>query len=193
MVLLPELDDDGWVRFAGQITAEAGHLAALLDGEVPRTLVASTDAADVALLPGIGELETRCGCPEVGDPCVHSAALAHQLAWLLDDDPFLLLLLRGRGRDELLGTLAAPPPAPLPPPRRRPDPSRWVCRARPRPGRSRWSRCRPRPVRPPTTFPASRPGPSWPPLPRRVECRQVGFFSLVRFSVNLRLSIRRRQ
>lgn len=113
VVHLPELDDDGWDRFAAQITAEAGHLAALLDGEVPRALVSSAAAAGVALLPGTGELESECGCPEVGDPCVHSAALAHQLAWLLDDDPFLLLLLRGRGRDELLGSLAAPAAPPV--------------------------------------------------------------------------------
>lgn len=112
VVRLPELDDDGWDRFAAQITAEAGHLAALLDGEVPRSLVTSADAAGVALLPGTGELESECGCPDVGDPCVHSAALAHQVAWLLDDDPFLLLLLRGRGRDELLGSLATPAPSP---------------------------------------------------------------------------------
>lgn len=118
VVHLPELDDDGWHRFAVQVTAEAGHLAALLDGEVPRSLVASADAAGVALLPGTGELESECGCPDIGDPCVHSAALAQQFAWLLDDDPFLLLLLRGRGRDELLGPQqpdggAPPTPAPV--------------------------------------------------------------------------------
>lgn len=113
VVHLPELDDDGWDRFTAQVTAEAGHLAALLDGEVPRSLVVSAGAAGVALLPGTGELESECGCPDIGDPCVHSAALAQQLAWLLDDDPFLLLLLRGRGRDELLGPRAVTPPAPV--------------------------------------------------------------------------------
>ena len=116
VVHLPELDDDGWDRFAAQVAAEAGHLAALLDGEVPRTLVSSAGAAGVALLPGTGELESECGCPEVGDPCVHSAALVHQLGWLLDEDPFLLLLLRGRGRDDVLGPQAAPGPPPLPAP-----------------------------------------------------------------------------
>jgi uncharacterized Zn finger protein len=112
---LPVLDDAAWERFSARIAAEAGHLAALLDGEVPRALVDSADAAGVDLLPGVGELESACSCPDVGDPCVHSAALAHQVAWLLDDDPFLLLLLRGRDRTELLDALAAPvPAAPVP-------------------------------------------------------------------------------
>lgn len=110
---LPALDDAAWHRFTRQITAEAGHLAALLDGEVPRTLLTSADAADVALLPGIGELESDCGCPDVGNQCVHSAALAHQVAWLLDDDPFLLLLLRGRAREDLLGAHAPGPADPV--------------------------------------------------------------------------------
>lgn len=105
VVHLAELDDAGWQRLLDQVAAESGHLAALLDGEVPRTLADAADAAGVALLPGVGDLESDCDCSEVGDPCVHSAALAYQTAWLLDDDPFLLLLLRGRSADELLTTL----------------------------------------------------------------------------------------
>lgn len=111
VVRLATLDDAGWERFLAQVGAEAGHLAALLDGDVPRSLVRSADAADVALLPTIGDLESDCGCPDIGDPCQHAAALCYQAAWLLDDDPFVLLLLRGRGREELLdalGSAAAP-------------------------------------------------------------------------------------
>ena len=106
------LDAGGWDRFVGQVTAEAGHLAALLDGEVPRALVRSAAVADVALLPTSGDLESDCGCPDVGDPCLHAAALCHQVAWLLDDDPFVLLLLRGRDRDTLLVDLGARSTAP---------------------------------------------------------------------------------
>lgn len=105
VVRLAAWDDAEWDRFLAQVTAEAGHLAALLEGDVPRSLVRSADAADVALLPTIGDLESFCGCPDIGDPCQHAAALCYQAAWLLDDDPFVLLLMRGRGRDDLLATL----------------------------------------------------------------------------------------
>ncbi len=40
-------------------------------------------------------------------PCPHTAALCYQLARLLDQDPFVLLLLRGRGERELLDDLQA--------------------------------------------------------------------------------------
>lgn len=151
VVHLAELTDAEWDRFLDQVRAEAGHLAALLDREVPRSLVRSADAADVALLPTIGDLESDCDCPDIGDPCPHAAGLCYQVAWLLDDDPFVLLLLRGRGADELLDVLGresvagaeadsgrdvdhpvpaaaayatAPTaiPAPLPPPARAADP-----------------------------------------------------------------------
>src|SRR5699024_323166 len=46
-----------------------------------------------------------CGCDAWELPCVHAAALAYQVSWLLDADPFVLMLLRGRGGEELLGRL----------------------------------------------------------------------------------------
>lgn len=100
------LSDAEWARFLDQVTAEAGHLAALLDGEVPRSLVSSAEAADVPLLPTIGDLESECDCPDIGDPCQHAAAICYQASWLLDDDPFVLLLLRGRSRAEVLAALS---------------------------------------------------------------------------------------
>jgi uncharacterized Zn finger protein len=109
VVHLAELTAAEWDRFLDQVRAEAGHLAALLDREVPRSLVRSADAADVALLPTIGDLESECDCPDIGDPCQHAAALCYQAAWLLDDDPFVLLLLRGRDADELLDVLSGEP------------------------------------------------------------------------------------
>jgi uncharacterized Zn finger protein len=105
VVHLAELTGAEWERFLHQVRAEAGHLAALLDREVPRSLVHSADAADVALLPTIGDLESECDCPDIGDPCQHAAALCYQVAWLLDDDPFVLLLLRGRNALDLLDVL----------------------------------------------------------------------------------------
>ncbi|MCW0216596.1 MAG: SWIM zinc finger family protein [Pseudonocardia sp.] len=105
-VTLAVLDEAGRARFLDRAAAEAGHLAALLAGEVPRELVRAAAAADVALLPGIGDLEGSCGCPDWGDPCRHAAALCYQVSWLLDADPFLLLLARGLDRETLLAELA---------------------------------------------------------------------------------------
>lgn len=112
VVHVPVLDDADWDRLRRQTGAEAGHLAALLDGELPRALVDAADAAGVGLLPGVGDLESDCDCPDIGDPCPHSAALCYQVSWLLDEDPFVLLLLRGRSADDLVGSLGSGPDVP---------------------------------------------------------------------------------
>ncbi|WP_456114811.1 SWIM zinc finger family protein, partial [Streptomyces triticirhizae] len=103
-VLLRPLTEAEWDRLLGTAAREAGHLAALLDAELPPALVADASAAGVELLPGMGELEPTCECGE-WDHCAHTAALCYQTARLLDADPFLLLLLRGLGRAELLARL----------------------------------------------------------------------------------------
>ncbi|HWD81785.1 MAG TPA: SWIM zinc finger family protein [Kribbella sp.] len=107
VVRVDELSDDEWRRFREQVAARAGHIAALLDGEMPHKLVEAASDAGVALLPGIGDLDPSCTCDAWELPCQHAAALCYQVAWLLDDDPFVLLLLRGRERESLLDELQA--------------------------------------------------------------------------------------
>ncbi|RZU10574.1 putative Zn finger protein [Kribbella rubisoli] len=105
VVRVDELSSDDWHRFSGQVAARAGHIAALLDGEMPHDLVEAAADAGVTLLPGIGDLDPSCTCDAWELPCQHAAALCYQVAWLLDADPFVLLLLRGRTRDALLDEL----------------------------------------------------------------------------------------
>nr|WP_223786387.1 SWIM zinc finger family protein [Streptomyces acidiscabies] len=94
---------EDWERFLGAAVERPGQIAALLDKEVPPALAAE---CGVPLLPVAGELEPQCSCPDRGHPCKHAAALCYQTARLLDADPFVLLLLRGRGERDLLDTLA---------------------------------------------------------------------------------------
>ncbi|MFD7445783.1 SWF or SNF family helicase [Streptomyces sp. NPDC059909] len=103
-VLLQELTGDAWDRLLDMAVDRAGHIAALLDREMPPHLVEDAAGAGVELLPGIGDLEPECSC-EAWDLCPHTAALCYQVARLLDQDPFVLLLLRGRGERRLLDEL----------------------------------------------------------------------------------------
>jgi uncharacterized Zn finger protein len=103
-VLLDPLDAAAWDRFTDMAVERAGHIAALLDRDMPPHLVEDAATAGVDLLPGIGDLEPECECG-AWDHCAHTSALSYQLARLLDQDPFLLLLLRGRGERELLDAL----------------------------------------------------------------------------------------
>ncbi|WP_328298042.1 SWIM zinc finger family protein [Streptomyces sp. NBC_00435] len=96
---LPAFSDAEWSELLESVAADPAALAALLEREVPESLAES-------VLPGAGELAPRCSCPDVArPPCKHAAALCYRAARLLDADPFVLLLLRGRGERELLEEL----------------------------------------------------------------------------------------
>ncbi|MGW3133185.1 SWIM zinc finger family protein [Streptomyces sp. NPDC001123] len=101
-VRLRTFGEDEWERLLEAAADRPADIAALLDKELPQTLADS----GVPLLPGPGELEPRCSCPDFGHPCKHAAALCYQTARLLDADPFVLLLLRGRGEREVLDALS---------------------------------------------------------------------------------------
>lgn len=101
-VRLRTLDDADWERFLDAAADRPGHIAALLDKEMPKSLA----ECGVPLLPGPGDLAPQCSCPDSGHPCKHAAALCYQTARLLDADPFVLLLLRGRGERPLLDALS---------------------------------------------------------------------------------------
>lgn len=105
VVHVDRLSDAEWARLLDEVASKAGHIAALLDKDVPHDLVTDAANADVRLLPGIGDLEPRCTCEDWEHPCRHAAALCYQVAWLLDTDPFVLLLIRGRGERELTDEL----------------------------------------------------------------------------------------
>jgi len=95
------LSDNAWSSLVAEASVQSGHLAAVLDGYLPDALS--------GVVPGVGDLDTQCGCEDWGNPCQHAAALCYQAGWLLDADPGLLLILRGRSLEELTTAIAKPP------------------------------------------------------------------------------------
>lgn len=94
-----------WARVLDVFASEIGHAAALLDGELPPAVADGVRSVGLDLLPGPGELQPRCSCPDWADPCKHAAAVCYLVADELDADPFGLLLLRGLGRPAVLAAL----------------------------------------------------------------------------------------
>jgi uncharacterized Zn finger protein len=100
-------DDAGWATVLDAFASAIGHTAALLDGELPPEVAADAAGAGYDLLPGPGEIQPRCTCPDWADPCKHAAAVCYLVADSLDADPFGIFLLRGRSRAEVLAGLRA--------------------------------------------------------------------------------------
>lgn len=100
-VRVRRLDDEQWATFATEAAREAGFLAALESGVLPVDLVENADQAGVEVVPGPGDLDSACECDAWAQPCLHVLALLYQLARHIDEDPYALMLLRGRTREEL--------------------------------------------------------------------------------------------
>jgi hypothetical protein len=97
--------DEEWDRVLDVISAHVGRAAALLDGELPPEIAQDVASTGLDLVPGVAEVGPRCTCPDDAEPCKHSAGACFLVADALDTDPFVLLLLRGRTRDEVLAGL----------------------------------------------------------------------------------------
>jgi hypothetical protein len=106
--VVPPLDDDAWERVLETLAGQVRHTARLLAGHAPEGL-----EVDLAEAPGSGcshpdELDVTCGCDDA-DMAVRARhrRCGRRSPSKLEDDPFVLLRLRGRGRERLLAELAA--------------------------------------------------------------------------------------
>ncbi|MDN5932667.1 MAG: SWIM zinc finger family protein, partial [Pseudonocardia sp.] len=97
-----------WARVEQALADDAWYAAKLLAGEMPTDIEDVFAAAGLALFPAdVRELSMDCSCPDAEVPCKHLAATLFLLAESFDADPFAILALRGRSREELLDNLRA--------------------------------------------------------------------------------------
>ncbi len=102
------LPEDQWEAMVHTLAGELRFTAAIADGELPPEAVPLLDDAGVDLVPAHDEVTETCNCTESGgDPCRHIASVHHAIAQQLDEDPFLLLRLRGRDVRTLRASLRA--------------------------------------------------------------------------------------
>ncbi|MBP8684345.1 MAG: SWIM zinc finger family protein [Synergistaceae bacterium] len=80
--------------------------ATLLAGEMPEEMEKVFKEAGTGLFPSKSALRRyKCSCPDDAVPCKHIIAVLLLLAEVFDDDPFLLLKLRGVNREGLINLL----------------------------------------------------------------------------------------
>jgi uncharacterized Zn finger protein len=103
---VPVLDDAEWDLVVAAVAGQVRHAARLLANQAPDALVGELEAHGVRLFPHPAEIAPSCSCDDPSPWCKHVAAVVEVSADRLDGDPFLLLRLRGRGRERLLADLA---------------------------------------------------------------------------------------
>jgi uncharacterized Zn finger protein len=121
------LRDEQWERVIDAMAQQAIFAAQLLAGEMPPEIERVFQAAGVSLFPTSKDVAMNCSCPDWAVPCKHVAAVYYLLGEEFDRDPFLLLTLRGRTRDQVIAALrarraAAAPPAEEVAPEEEPEP-----------------------------------------------------------------------
>ncbi|MHB8450646.1 MAG: SWIM zinc finger family protein [Mycobacteriales bacterium] len=105
-IALPVFSELVWAKVEVSLAEQAIHSARLLAGEMPPDLEEVFSAAGAPLFPERAkDLQQSCSCPDWEVPCKHLAATFYLLAEHFDDDPFAILLWRGRRREALLGRL----------------------------------------------------------------------------------------
>jgi uncharacterized Zn finger protein len=113
-IALKKIDGAQRRKLAAALGADISVAAKLIGGNLPPEIEQCFEQAGVPLFPHrINDLNTSCSCPDSSNPCKHIAAVYYLIAEEFDRDPFLLLQMRGLGRDEfmaLLGTNAGHPP-----------------------------------------------------------------------------------
>ena len=117
-VALREPTEQQWKRIDDAMRAKVGFVARLLGGEVPSDLEEVFTAAGLSLFPVAWEdLRSTCSCPDWENPCKHIAAVLYVFADQLDRDPWLVLGLRGRSREEVLAAFTSQSRRPVTTPR----------------------------------------------------------------------------
>lgn len=105
-IWLDTFSAEDWGYVIDSLSEQAIYSAQLLAGEMPADIEAVFTANGLSLYPfSLGEVHSKCSCPDPKNPCKHIAAVYYQLGDLFREDPCVLFQLRGRSRESLLEAL----------------------------------------------------------------------------------------
>lgn len=105
---LDPFSDEDWHYVAATLAAKAIYSAQLLTGALPESIEKVFIQNGLNLFPfSLGDVHSRCSCPDKANPCKHVGAVYYQLADQFREDPFVIFRLRGRSREQLLAQLKA--------------------------------------------------------------------------------------
>lgn len=101
----PQFNDNEWERVYDAIALQALFLARILAGDVPIEAEETLQQHDLSLFPlALSDIKFHCDC-QSSSFCKHLAAFVYRVAESLENDPFVVLNLRGRGREEILAAI----------------------------------------------------------------------------------------
>lgn len=103
---LDPFDDEQWQYVIESMAERAIFSAKLLAGEMPQNIEEVFTANGLSLFPLTKfDIHSKCSCPDPANPCKHIGAVYYLLGDRFSEDPFVLFLLRGRTKEQIVTTL----------------------------------------------------------------------------------------
>ena len=99
--------DAQWEGALETLSLQAIHAAQLLNGEMPEDIDHALRASGVSIFPlSSDDAKVDCSCSDRGgSPCKHVAGVYYLIGQHLDEEPFLLFLVRGKTRRQVMASL----------------------------------------------------------------------------------------
>ncbi|MGK7887711.1 MAG: SWIM zinc finger family protein [Leptolyngbyaceae cyanobacterium] len=102
-ISIERFSDEDWQFVIASMAEKAIYPAKLLAGTMPDDIETVFTSNGLSLFPfTLGDVRSRCNCPDPKNPCKHIAAVYYQLGDFFREDPFVLFQLRGRTKTEIL-------------------------------------------------------------------------------------------
>ncbi len=103
---LDYFSDEQWTFVIETMSQKAIFSAKLLAGEMPQNIEDVFTANGLSLFPfTLGDVKSKCSCPDKVNPCKHVGAVYYQLGDRFSEDPFVLFQLRGRTKEQIINDL----------------------------------------------------------------------------------------
>jgi uncharacterized Zn finger protein len=105
-LFINSFSEEEWSYVIETMSQKAIFAAKLLAGEMPQNIEEVFTANGLSLFPfTLGDVHSRCSCPDKANPCKHVGAVYYQLGDRFSEDPFVLFQLRGRTKEEIISDL----------------------------------------------------------------------------------------
>jgi len=103
---LDPFSEEQWDYVIEEMSKRAIFAAKLLAGEMPQSIEEAFTSAGLSLFPfSKFDIHSKCSCPDPVNPCKHIGAVYYLLGDYFSQDPFILLQLRGRTKQQTIETL----------------------------------------------------------------------------------------
>ncbi|AFY39407.1 SWIM zinc finger domain-containing protein [[Leptolyngbya] sp. PCC 7376] len=103
---LSTFSGEDWGFVIESLGQKAIFSAQLLAGEMPAAIEEVFTQNGLNLFPfTLGDVKSKCSCPDKANPCKHIGAVYYQLGDRFSEDPFVIFQLRGRTRPQILDAL----------------------------------------------------------------------------------------